>query len=243
MEPIYVIVRNVIMWVLRLSYRFTSWGTEKVPSNGPVIIAPNHISNFDPLCVAYLVDALMRRRPRFLGKASLWRKWYLRIILDGCRQIPVERGTGNRAPTRAAEAALGRGECVVVYPEATVTTNLDLTPMRGKTGVARLALATGAPVFPVGMWGAQWMLGKGRVWRFRGHRDVYFKVGDPMYFPDHEGRGNDGETLREVTDQVMAAVDSLVRELHNVHPDGGAVPPVKDDNAGLRGHLRRLTQR
>ena len=243
MEPIYVIVRNAIVVVLRLLYRFRSWGTQEVPPNGPVIIAPNHISNFDPLCIAYLVDRLMGRRPRFLGKASLWRKWYLRIVLDGCGQIPVERGTGDRAPTLAAEAALRRGECIVVYPEATVTTNLDLTPMRGKTGVARLALATGAPVFPVGMWGAQWMLGKGRVWRYRGHRDVYFKVGEPMYFPDHEAKGSGGEALREVTDHVMAEVDALVRDLHKVHPDGGAVPPLKDEDAGLRGAFRRLTQR
>jgi len=228
MEPIYVIVRNVLVSCLRLLYRLRAWGARSVPRTGPVIVAPNHISNFDPLCIAYLVARLMRRRPRFLAKASLWKTWYLRIILEGCRQIPVERGSGSTVPTEAAEEALRRGECVVVYPEATITTNLDLTPMAGKTGVARLALATGAPVYPVAVWGAQWMLGKGRAWRYFGHRDVYFKVGEPMFFTEYADRSNDKEALVEITARVMERITALVRDLHKIHPDGGAVPPLSE---------------
>lgn len=150
----------------------------------------------------------------------------MRFIFNGCRQIPVERGSGDTSPTLAAENALRDGEVIVVYPEGTITTNLDLTPMRGKTGVARLTLATGVPVYPVAVWGAQWMLGKGRAWRYRGHRLIMMKVGDPMTFEEFADRPRDPAVLREVTDRVTAETDRLVRELHKVHPDGGSVPEL-----------------
>ncbi|TML81355.1 MAG: 1-acyl-sn-glycerol-3-phosphate acyltransferase [Actinobacteria bacterium] len=126
MEPIYVIVRSILVSVLRLLFRWKIDGVEKIPRTGPAIVAPNHISNFDPLCTAYLVDRA-GRRPRYLAKASLWKNPVMRVIFSGCGQIPVERGTGNDSPTRAAEDALRKGEVVVVYPEGTITTNLDLT--------------------------------------------------------------------------------------------------------------------
>jgi 1-acyl-sn-glycerol-3-phosphate acyltransferase len=224
-EPIYAIVRNVLVPLLRLLFRWKIDGLEKIPRTGPAIIAPNHISNFDPLSVAYLIDRA-GRRPRFLAKASLWKNPAMRVIFSGCRQIPVERGSGDVSPTRAAEDALRRGEVVIVYPEGTITTNLDLTPMKGKTGVARLTLATGVPVYPVGVWGAQWLIPKGRKWKYRGHRLMMLTVGDPMRFDELAARRDDPAVLREVTDRVMAEIDRLVRELHKVHPDAGAVPEL-----------------
>jgi len=224
-EPIYVIVRSILVSVLRLLFRWKIDGVEKIPRTGPAIVAPNHISHFDPLCTAYLVDRA-GRRPRYLAKASLWKNPVMRVIFSGCGQIPVERGTGNDSPTRAAEDALRKSEVVVVYPEGTITTNLDLTPMKGKTGVARLTLATGVPVTPVAVWGAQWLIGKGRKWKYRGHRLIMLKIGEPMRFDEFAGRQDDPDALREVTDRVMAEIDRLVRELRKVHPDGGAVPEL-----------------
>lgn len=228
MEPVYVVVRTVLVWLQRLLFRFSATGLEKVPSSGPAIVAINHISYADPIMVAYLVDVLMKRRARFLAKDTLWKSWPMRFILDGCGQIPVERGTGNVAPTRAAEAALREGKTVVIYPESTISTNADLTPMQGKTGVARLALATGAPVIPAAIWGAQWHLPKHRAGRFFGHRDIHFAVGDPMTFPEFAGRQDEPAVRREVTDRVMAEIDRLVRELHKVHPLGAEVPALKE---------------
>jgi len=224
-EPIYVIVRNLLVPLLRLLFRWKIDGVDKIPRTGPAIVASNHISNFDPLCVAYLVDRA-GRRPRYLAKASLWKNPVMRLIFSGCRQIPVERGSGDTSPTRAAEQALRGGEVVVVYPEGTITTNLDLTPMKGKTGVARLTLATGVPVTPVAVWGAQWLIPKGRKWKYRGHRLIMLKVGEPMRFDEFAGRVDDPEALHEVTERVMAEIDRLVRELHKAHPDGGAVPEL-----------------
>src|ERR1043166_87684 len=190
MEPIYVVVGNILLRLLRLLFRWKVDGLEKIPQTGPAIVASNHISNFDPLCVSYLVDRA-GRRPRFLAKASLWKNPVMRLIFSGCRQIPVERGSGNVSPTRAAEQALRNGEVLVVYPEGTITTNLDLTPMKGKTGVARLTLSTGVPVTPVAVWGAQWLIGKGRKWKYRGHRLMMLKGGEPMRFDELADRVDD----------------------------------------------------
>jgi 1-acyl-sn-glycerol-3-phosphate acyltransferase len=227
MEPIYLIVVGVLVPLMRLLFRWTFIGLEKLPRMGPAIVAPNHISNLDPLCVGYMV-VRAGRRPRFLGKASLWKKWYLRIILDGVGQIPVERGTGRHEPLDAALDALRRGEVVVVYPEATITTNPDLTPMQGKTGVARLALATGVPVYPVAQWGPQWYIAKYHKSSYRPWRRFVFKVGEPLTFPDLEGKQDDHDVRREVTDRVMAEVDRLVREVQKIHPDGAATPELKE---------------
>lgn len=227
MEPAYFLVRNTLVPSLRLLFRFRILGLEKIPQRGGVIIAPNHVSNFDPLCMGLVVDKA-GRRPRFLAKASLWRVPVLRWIFGNAKQIPVERGTGNRAPMEAAIAAVKRGECVVLYPEGTITTNPDLTPMQGKKGIARLALATGAPVVPVAQWGPHWYIAKYHRSSWRPRRLMLFKVGDPIAFDRSLEHRDDPEVLREVSDRVMAELDRMVRELQKIHPEGAAIPPLKE---------------
>lgn len=225
-EPIYVIARNILTAYLRLFFRWKFIGRDKIPRTGPAIIAANHISYFDPLCQALLVDS-SGRRPRFFAKAELWENPIFRVVLKGAHQIPVERGTGEKGPVEKAIEALGDGQVCVIYPEATISEHDDLTPMKGKTGIARVALATGAPVYPSAVWGAQWVMPKGRV-RTRGwRRRIIMKVGDPLVFPGRAADVDDPVSRREVTDQIMAALDSLVRELHDLYPDGASVPARK----------------
>ena len=98
--------------------------------------------------------------PRFLAKESLFRAPVVGRIVRGAEQIPVYRESAGAAMARcaAAVAAVEAGECVAIYPEGTLTRDPDLWPMRGKTGAARVALATGCPVIPVAQWGAQEIL-------------------------------------------------------------------------------------
>lgn len=227
MEPTYTFARIVLLPLLFLFFRWRIIGLEKIPRRGPAIVAPNHISNLDPLCVGLMIDRA-GRRPRFLAKASLWQNPLVRMILAGAKQIPVERGTGGSGPIEAAEAALARGEIVVIYPESTITDTDDVTPKRAtKTGVARLTLATGVPVYPVAVWGAQWLFGKYRKTSYRFRRTIMLSVGDPMTFDELRGRIDDPDARRDVTDRIMKEVDRLVRELHAVHPEGAAVPERK----------------
>ena len=224
MEPMYTFLRGVLLPLLSLFFRWRLEGKENIPKRGPVIVACNHISYFDPLCHAYMIDRA-GRKCRFFAKAELWRNPFLKFVLTHAHQIPVERGSGETGPVEKAIEWLRKDELVVIYPEATITTNPDLTPMQGKTGVGRVALATGAPVVPVAVWGSHWVRPKKRkpVQKFR--RLIVLKAGEPMRFEDLAGR-DEAEAARDATDRVIGELDRLVRELHKVYPEGGAVPEL-----------------
>ena len=151
---------------LRYGLRWTVEGEERIPRHGPVILASNHISYLDPLTLAYVANT-RGRRLRFLAKAELFDKRGLGPLLRAAHQIPVQRGTTNAVHALdAAVEALHRGECVAVFPEGTIS--LDLEPMAGKSGTARLARAASVPVLPVGLWGSHRIMFKGRKphWRW-----------------------------------------------------------------------------
>jgi 1-acyl-sn-glycerol-3-phosphate acyltransferase len=221
----YAFARAVLVPLLKTLFRWRLIGKENIPRSGPVVIAANHISYFDPLCHAYMIDR-SKRKCRFFAKSELWKNPFLKFVLTHAHQIPVQRGSGESGPVEKAIEWLGRDELVVIYPESTITTNPDLTPMQGKTGVGRVALATGAPVVPVAVWGSHWVRPKGRkpVWRWR--RLIVLKAGPPMYFADLAGR-TDAEAAREVTDRVIGELDGLVREIQKGYPEGAAVPELK----------------
>jgi 1-acyl-sn-glycerol-3-phosphate acyltransferase len=216
LEPWYSLAKNVLRPPLWLWFDWTFEGLEHVPPEGPVLVACNHISYLDPLAHGYfLVKA--GRRPRFLAKIELFRNPVTGPVLRGAGQIPVRRGSGERGPLELALKALHDGEVVVVYPESTITTNPDLSPMRGKAGIARLTLASHVPVVPLAVWGSA------PVWQ-RGSRDLRFgrpiwvKAGPPLDFSDHEPGRDDPAVLRRVTDQVMAELSLLVEDLRARYP-------------------------
>jgi 1-acyl-sn-glycerol-3-phosphate acyltransferase len=137
-------------------------------------------------------------------------------VLRGAGQIPVARGSRDRSSLASAEAALAAGEVVVIYPEGTVTTREDHLPMKGKTGVARLALATGVSVIPMASWGSQEVWQKSGPGSLRPGRPVLTKVGEPLDL----GTGDVGDTelVRTSTKQVMAAITALAEELRDRYP-------------------------
>lgn len=190
-----------------------SSGTELVPAGG-VILAANHISLVDPvaLCDFLLYD--VQRAPRFLAKRELFRgNGLVARVLRGADQIPVDRHTPDAsAALGPAVEALRRGETVVIYPEGTVTRDPGKWPMHARSGVARLALLSGAPVIPVAQWGAQEVHDS---YRSKGlhllpRTRVRFRVGPPVDLSRWQGRELTGDVLREATDAVM---DALTAEL------------------------------
>lgn len=217
-EPWMRLAETVVLPPIALWFRWRFEGLPNVPPEGPALVAGNHISLFDPLAHGYFLEKA-GRRPRFLAKTELYRNPILRKVLTGARQIPVRRGSGDRAPVEAALAALKEGEVVVVYPEATVTRNEDFSPMQGKTGVARLALASGVPVIPLAVWGSQhvWRRSGAKSLRFR--RPVWVKAGPPLDFSVHEEEPDHPEVLRTVTNHVMGELSVLVDDLRARYPE------------------------
>ncbi len=197
----------VILYPLdALLYRIKWRHLDRVPapSQGGCIIAINHISHVDTVLMARLVWQ-SGRIPRFMIKASLFDKPVIGRVFKGAHQIPVYRGTADAAESlRDAAAALDRGECIVIYPEGTITKDPAKWPMQGKTGIARLVLLRPeVPVVPVGQWGAQ---------RFNPLKrpTCGALVGEPLDLSRYHGVEETAETLRTITDVVMSAVRDQV---------------------------------
>jgi 1-acyl-sn-glycerol-3-phosphate acyltransferase len=208
-EPVFDGVVALLYPPMHLGVRWTIEGVEHIPASGALILASNHTSYLDPLALAYL--ALQRkRRARFLAKEELFGKAGLGGILRGSHQIPVARGTAGAAGSLvAAEDALRAGECVAVFPEGTIS--LDLDPMAGKTGTARLAAATGAPIVPVGLWGLHRVMFKGRKPRWRAGIAEVVRVGPAL-------RVEPSEDVLAATDRIMGAICDLVAAARAAYP-------------------------
>jgi 1-acyl-sn-glycerol-3-phosphate acyltransferase len=213
---------------MKLLFKDDFHGREHLPKKGGVIVAVNHISYVDPFAVALFVWTA-GRRPRFMAKHTLFTKPFVRNVLKGARQIPVYRNTADAgASLRAAVEAVNNGECVVIYPEATVTKDPELWPMAAKTGVARLALATGAPVIPLGQWGAQDVFGKDKRPHLFPRRTMRAIAGPPVDLSEWAGAEPTVETMRAVTSKVMGEVTALVAQLRGgTPPETPFVPPPR----------------
>lgn len=204
---------------MQLWFNWRLEGLERVPAEGPLIVAGNHLSYLDAFAHGYFVEKA-GRRPRFLAKQELFDNPLIGLALRGARQIPVRRGSGDRGPLEGAIRALAEGEVVVIYPEGTTaTTNPDFSPGRGKTGVVRLALTTGVPILPVATWGGQY------VWRKSGRqslafgRPIWLRAGELFDPAGRVGANADAVTVRALTDELMGALAKLVDGLRAGYPE------------------------
>ena len=191
---------------------------EKIPATGGCVVAVNHISHLDPMTLGWFLYE-HGRLVRYLAKEALWHTPLLKYIVKDAGQIPVARMTDGAASAfDAAVEAIHAGECIGVYPEGTITKDPDGWPMRGKTGAARIALATGCPVIPIGQWGAQDIL---PAYSMRPHliprKTAHYKVGDPVDLDDLRDKPITDEVLHEATDRIMAAITALVQDLRGEH--------------------------
>jgi 1-acyl-sn-glycerol-3-phosphate acyltransferase len=193
---------------------------EHIPREGPVLVAANHISYYDPVAHGYFLITRAKRYPRFLAKIELFNNKLLGPLLRNMRHIPVRRGSGDHGPIEFGLKSLRQGEMILVYPESTVTTNPDFSPMKGKTGIGRLAIASGVPVIPLAVWGSApiWQKGGRKNRNFKFGRPVWVKAGPPLDFSEYEGRADDPQAVREVTDKVMAQLSVLVEDLRARYP-------------------------
>ncbi|MEJ7832313.1 MAG: lysophospholipid acyltransferase family protein [Nocardioides sp.] len=206
--------------------------THKFPVSGGCVVVLNHVSHIDPLTAAHFVYE-HGRVPRYLAKSQLFKNRLLGGFLSACGQIPVERLSINAVGAfDAAVAAVREGKCVVVYPEGTLTRDPDLWPMTGKSGAARIALATGCPVIPIGQWGAQQLLAP-----YAARPDLFPRklvrmlVGDPVDLADLVAKDRDPAAVQQATDRIMTTLTALVSEIR-----GEAAPTERFDmrRAGVR---------
>jgi 1-acyl-sn-glycerol-3-phosphate acyltransferase len=207
-------------------------GGENIPESGGFILALNHVSHVDPLTAAHIVYD-HGRLPRYLAKSGLFKNKALGFFLSAAGQIPVERLSRNAVGAYdAAVAAVRGGECVVVYPEGTITRDPDGWPMTGKSGAARIALETGCPVIPVGQWGAQQLLAPyAKKPDLFPRKKIRMRVGRPVDLADLQAKPRTAAVTQEATDRIMAAITALVEEIR-----GEQAPAERFDmrKAGVR---------
>jgi 1-acyl-sn-glycerol-3-phosphate acyltransferase len=197
-----------VLW--RVFFRLQVTGARSIPPSGPGIVAGNHVSAMDGIVLALVTAERGRRMTRFLVAAEFFRKakvaWALRLY----RQIPLRRGLGDTGALDEALATIRTGAFAGIFPEGKVNPGPDGGLQRGRSGVGRIALATGAPVIPVGIWGTQdrWPH-PGLHWRRPWRPTVALAYGEPI-----EPRGDpaSAEDVQVFVDLVMTGIAKQVEQ-------------------------------
>jgi len=223
-----VFVVAILRVLLRLLMRYEWSGRENFPKTGGVILAPNHLSYADWPAVALFSDAYGHRFPVFMIKSAIFEVKVLGPLMYKLGELPVYRGRGDAGLVlKQAEQALRKGACVIVYPEGTASRDPDLWPMVGKTGAARLALTTGAPVIPVAHWGAQVILpygtSKPHLWP---RKTVRMVAGPPVDLSAYAGQRLSASVLRAATADIMADITGLLAKIRQETPPAVPYDPV-----------------
>ncbi|MGH9038763.1 MAG: lysophospholipid acyltransferase family protein [Acidimicrobiia bacterium] len=238
MDALYGLVELLLRRPMRHALSWTIEGLEHLPATGPALLASNHISYLDPLCLPY-ATGLVGRRIRILAKSELFEHRASAWAMRALGHIPVERGTADASGALdAAAGVLARGELVGVFPEGTISR--DLEPMAGKTGAARLARTAGVPVVPVGLWGGHRLITAGRPRSWRWGVAITVVMGEPFVI-------GPSENPRLATDRMMEAICVQVARARAIYPqvpepgapDGWARPP---ETARLRSCRGRVAQ-
>jgi 1-acyl-sn-glycerol-3-phosphate acyltransferase len=237
---LYWLLKHVILgpW-LKLIFRPQVTGLENVPDDGPAILASNHLSFSDSIFMPLMV----KRKVTFVAKAEYFtgkglKGWLTKMFFVGTGTIPVDR-SGGRAAQAALETqlkVLRAGNLAGIYPEGTRSPDGRL--YRGKTGVARLALESGAPVIPVVMLNADEIQPPGKL--IPRIKRVKIRFGRPLDFSRYAGMAGDRFVERAVTDEIMYElmelsgreyVDIYAQKVKNHLARAGGIPQPEPEPA------------
>jgi 1-acyl-sn-glycerol-3-phosphate acyltransferase len=202
----------IITPVVHLLFRVRIVGIEHVPARGAAIVAFNHVSALDGPALGIELSRRTRRETRFLVAAEFFQKFFFGWVLRTFDQIPIRRGAGDASALDMALESLRNGAVVAIAPEGGVNPDARGELQRIRSGIARLALPTGVPIVPVGLWGTQdrWP-GTGIVWSRLWHRPQLAIVFGPPILPDGDATVEaDVDDLKErlrarLAEQVTAA--------------------------------------
>lgn len=201
----YRLLKSFLIPILTILFRPKVTGLRNVPHNGPVIIASNHLSFSDSVFMPLVVP----RKVTFLAKSEYFtspgiKGFIKKLTFIALGQVPVDRSGGRRseAALLTGLSLLAQGDCIGIYPEGTRSPDGKL--YKGRTGIARMAIESGAPVVPVAMFNTAEIQPTGQV--VPKVRRVEMIFGEPMYF---DGDSNDVKLLREITDRIMNTIQSL----------------------------------
>jgi len=203
-------------------------GQDRVPQTGPALMVVNHLSSLDPPMMGEYFG-YSGRWPYFLAKASLFDVPILGFLFRKAGIVPVYRNTTHADDALvAAKQHLAAGHLVVIYPEGTTTRDPQEWPMEPRTGAARLALATGVPVIPVGHWGVNLICPDNgsprRLPHFFGRHTVTIETGEPIDLSAFGRDPDDAAAVRGAGEAIMDAITVMVERVR-----GETCPPGRWD--------------
>jgi 1-acyl-sn-glycerol-3-phosphate acyltransferase len=196
---VYAICKALAYFLLRVLFGLRVEGAERVPKEGPVILASNHLSFLDPIAVG----SVCPRPVAFIARNDIFRYPLLSWLLPRLYAIPVERGSSDLGAIKAAIRALKAGLAFGIFPEGHRSRTGRLEPF--KTGAASIAMRTGAKIVPVAIIGSDKAWPVGHAPRLR--KNIMVVFGDPITLPDKK---LDHQGLEEVTRQLEAMVAALL---------------------------------
>lgn len=199
---VYGLTYAVSVGLAKTYFRATVRGHEHVPATGAFIVSPNHRSNLDSPAVALVT----RRRMRFMGKESLWKRKWSAWYFTAAGGFPVERATADRAALSACLEVLERGEPLVLFPEGTRQSGPVITEMFD--GPAWLASRAQVPILPVGIGGSETMMGKGA--KFPRPQKLAVVIGEPIPPP---APGPKGRVPRRAVSETTATLRAELQRL------------------------------
>lgn len=195
------------LWFAVMGWRIGAEGQQHIPHSGPAILACNHVSYID---FAFAALSQRRRRIRFMIRSGIMAIPVVGWALRTMGQIEVDPYGDPEPGYRAARLRLDAGEVVGIFPEGTISPSF--VPMPGRTGAARLAAETGAPIVPCAVWGSQRILTKGRPRNLERGAAILVRYGGPLLVePDAD--------VRLVTEELTARIALLVKEEQEAYPD------------------------
>ncbi|MEK6648196.1 MAG: lysophospholipid acyltransferase family protein [Actinomycetota bacterium] len=201
----YGLLRAFLTPFLMILFRPKVTGLRNVPVNGPVIIASNHLSFSDSIFVPLVVP----RKVTFLAKSEYFtspgpKGLLKKLTFIALGQVPVDRSGGRRSEAALITGlkVLAQGNCLGIYPEGTRSPDGRL--YKGRTGIARLAIESGAPIVPVAMFDTDKIQPSGKV--IPKIMRVKMVFGEPIYLT---GDSTDNQLLRDLTDNLMRKIQEL----------------------------------
>lgn len=205
----YWIMKHIVVGPILLAI-FRPWivGLERVPKDGPVILASNHLSFIDSIFLPLVVDrpvVFLAKSEYFTGKGL--KGWATKMFFQAAGQLPIDRsgGKASEASLNTGLRVLREGRILGIYPEGTRSPDGKL--YRGRTGVARMVLEAGVPVVPVAMIGTAEVMPIGT--RLPKIRRVGIVFGEPLDFSRFHGMEGDRFVLRSVTDELVYDLRAL----------------------------------
>jgi 1-acyl-sn-glycerol-3-phosphate acyltransferase len=206
-------VRSVMRPLSLHLWKFDLEGFEHLPPTGPAILAANHISFLDSMFMMMLVQ----RNISFVGKAEYMDSWKTKYLFPAMGMIPIDRGGGKKSllALEVAEDVLNRGELFGIFPEG--TRSRDGFLYKGRTGVARLAMKVGCPIYPVGVIGTDKIQPPDAKFP-KLHRECTIKIGRPIKMERYRDRSDHRLALRQITDELMYEIRELTgQEYRNTY--------------------------